>query len=73
MLPFGNNPHLIADLAHERYNDRRREADAWRLGNEALKAREMPCVPAESRLQRLQVLLRLRLPGTPRSQVVFCS
>jgi hypothetical protein len=72
MLPFSNNPHLIADLSHERYNDLRREADAWRLGSEALRHREEDCVPAESRLQRALATLRLRLSGTPRSEVVFC-
>lgn len=72
MLPYGNNHHLIADLARERYNDRRREADAWRLAREAQRSQEAPCVQG-SRLQRALMMLRLQLAGTPRSQIAVCS
>lgn len=73
MLPFSNNPHLVSDLAQERYNDRRREADAWRLAREARRSTERSCVPSGSRLLSVLATLRLRLAGTPRSQIVFCS
>ena len=72
MLPFSNNPHLIAGLARERYNDLRREADAWRLGHERQGAAETECVPSASRLQSALITLRLRLSRTPRAEIVPC-
>ena len=79
MAPLSNNPHIITnphiigDLAREHYNDLRREADAWRLARVAQEAKEVPCISAESRLARAFIMLRLRLVGTPRAQVVMCS
>lgn len=72
MLPYSQNPHLINDLAQERYKDLRREADAWRLSRIAQDRLEASCVPADSALKRALMTLRLRLAGTPRRQIVVC-
>ena len=72
MQPYSNNSHLIADLAREHYNDLRREADARRLQYVALSAAEARCVSTSSRLAWAVAMLRLRLAGTPRTEIVYC-
>lgn len=72
MLPYSQNHHLIADLARERYNELRREADAWRLAREARQGAQAPCAPAGSGLRNALMTLRLRLMGAPRAQLSAC-
>lgn len=72
MVPYHNNPHLIADLAQEHYRELRREADAWRLARAAQKGTERPCVQADTGLKSALMKLHLWLAGTPRAQIATC-
>lgn len=72
MHPLSNNPHLIEDLARERYNDLRREADAWRLAREVQEGAAAPCAPADSPLARTWLAIRVRFSGAPRAQLAGC-
>lgn len=72
MLPYSQNHHLVADLAHERYKDLRREADAWRLANELRQGAQAPCAPAGFGLRKALMSLRLNLVGAPRTQIGVC-
>lgn len=72
MLPYSQNPHLIADLGNERYKDLRREADAWRLSREAQNGAQAPCASASSRLKAALMTLRLRLTGAQPAQLAAC-
>lgn len=68
MHPLNNNPHLIDKFARERYNDRRREADAWRLARAARAA----CASAGSRLERVISALRSQFRNASQQQVAGC-
>lgn len=71
MHPLNNNSHFIDRLARERYNDRRREADAWRLAKAVRAAAEAACDSAESRLERAISALRRQFTNAPQ-QVTGC-
>lgn len=68
MHPLNNSPHLIERLAPERYYDRRREADAWRLA----KAARAACATASSRMERAISALRRQSAHAPQQQVTSC-
>lgn len=73
MHPLNNNPHLIDRFAHERYNDRRREADAWRLARQAQSGAEGHSASANSLRERALLTLRCRFSGAQRQQIAGCS
>lgn len=72
MHPLNNNPHLIDKFAYERYNDRRREADAWRLAKIARAGVQAACASTGSRLERAINALRRQLMNVPQQQVPGC-
>lgn len=72
MHPLNNNPHLIDKFAHDRYNDRRREADAWRLAKMARAGVQAACASAGSRLERAKNALRRQLMNMPPQQAPGC-
>ncbi|MFW6097112.1 MAG: hypothetical protein ACOC9Z_03505 [Chloroflexota bacterium] len=72
MYPLNNNPHLIEKFAHDRYNDRRREADAWRLAKIARAGVQEACASAGSRLERVKNALRRQLMNAPQQQAQGC-
>lgn len=73
MLPYSNHPQLIADVSHQRYDDRRREADAWRLAREVQSGAETRSASQGSLLERALLALRCRFSGAQRQQVARCS